>query len=797
MSQPEPMFIMDRGFSSSYDRSIAGKVAATLEKLQRDPTSPGLHVEPLNSCADDRVRSARVDQFHRMIFFDLDSALLLYGVYGHDKAYQVAANVYARVNPVSGTAEIREAQPRGEAAAVVDDAEVNSRAQALVAEELARQQFEAEQRAEAQRRQGDEAGSEPSSSAAVQTPQPSPEPAPAPEANPLADLDVSALIDELGIDESVAHAVVAAEDTDRLLRYLEGVTGWQSEALMELATGATLEETKASFTLGPTDLGTPLGQPSTTEAVLQAATDYRAANQFHLIEDDEALAKVLATGDFEAWRLFLHPEQREHVDRTTRGPFRLSGGAGTGKTVVLVHRAVRLAQRHPGARVLVVSFTTNLVDMLREQIRSLDPTVHIASQLGEPGICVLTLDQVARRVLSDAESSRRLDQGMSEVLGWGVRHVTGYRGTGGYGANPWESAIDEAGDDLPDTLRSVPFFVSEYQEIVLPQQITDEISYLRAPRTGRGSGLGRKQRRAVWEVIHQYRRTGLAEQRMDFDEATAVAAHLLSSEGGSPQADHLLIDEGQDFTPTRWQLARALVAEGDDDLFIAEDSNQRIYGNRLVLSHYGIKIVGRSRRLRLNYRTTEQNLELALKVLDGGAYDEDDIEADEGASTGTGRYVSRRVGPVPQLHGSESLAKQYDEAARLLSVWLQEITADGLPANSLGVLVRTKRLRDQFAQAMGERGVSVHPVDGRDAAPASPVVMTLHRAKGTEFTRVLIFGVSEDAIPRSLRGQDYDADAKEQGDLRERSLLYVGATRARDMLAISWNGKASPYLPRP
>lgn len=788
MPQQQPMFIMDRGFSSSYDRSIAGKVTATLEKLQRDPTSPGLHVEALHSCADSRVRSARVDQFHRLIFFDLDSALLLYGVYGHDRAYQVAANAYARVNPVSGMAEIREAQAADTAApaTAVPDAEVHSRAQALAAERMAQEQ------AEAERRHTEGVANE----AEVPTP---PAPIPEPETNPLATMDAQVLTDELGIDAPVAEAVVAARDTDHLLRYLEGVGGWQGEALMELATGASLERTKETFMLGPTDQGTPLGRPSTTEAVLQAATDYRAANQFHLIEDDKALEKALATGDFEAWRLFLHPEQQEHVDRTSKGPFRLSGGAGTGKTVVLVHRAVRLAQRNPEARVLVVSFTSNLVDMVRDQIKALDPSMPMATQLGERGICVLTLDQVARRVLSDAEARRRLDQGMSEVLGWGVRRVTGYRGTGSYGANPWENAIDEVGDDLPEALRSVPFFVSEYQEVVLPQQITDEVSYLRAPRTGRGSGLGRRQRRAVWEVIHQYRRAGLAEQRMDFDEATAVAAHLLSSEGGSRQADHLLIDEGQDFTPTRWQLARALVAEGDDDLFIAEDSNQRIYGNRIVLGHYGIRIVGRSRRLRLNYRTTEQNLELALAVLDGGDYDVDDTEADQSSgttSTAADRYISRRVGPVPKLHGVESLTKQYDEAARLLSVWLQEITADGLPANSLGVLVRTKRLRDQFAQAMGERGVSVHPVDGHDIMPASPVVMTLHRAKGTEFTRVLIFGASEDAIPRSLRGHDYDPDAAQQSALRERSLLYVGATRARDMLAISWNGKASPYLPR-
>lgn len=627
-----------------------------------------------------------------------------------------------------------------------------------------------------------------------------------PSVNPLAGYTTEQLTDQLGIDGPVAEYAVSAPSEEELLTALGRVGGWQGDALMDLASGTPLDEVRATYSISagsePTG-GTEIGVPSETDAVVRAATAEQAASQFHLIEDDEALERALASGNFDAWRLFLHPDQQEYVDKETSGPFRLSGGAGTGKTVVLVHRAVRLARQNPHARILVVSFTRNLVEMIREQITSLGPDVRMAEGLGQPGISVLTLDQVTHRVLEDAAGSERLPSAMQAVLGWGIRRMPDYRSAGAYGASPWEEAIDAAGTDLPENLRSAHFFHSEYQEIVLPGQHAQEIDYLRAPRPGRGTRLGRNQRRAVWKAVSQYRDDGLAAQAVDWDEAAAVAAALLTGDEGAPLADHVLIDEGQDFTPTRWKLVRAVVAEGPDDLFIAEDSHQRIYGNRMVLGHYGIKIVGRSRRLRLNYRTTEQNLQLALKVLAGGSYDLDETEG-EHMEHDRDRYISSRSGPRPLLLPAEDLAQEYERVAELLKAWVTEVQDMGLKAGALGILTRTKKERDAFVRAMTERGVAVAPVDTRDAPESTPAVMTLHRAKGTEFSRVVLFGVSEGSIPKFFAGSTYDDQAREESSLRERSLLYVGATRARvyvgatrarDMLAISWSKQASPYLP--
>ena len=787
MRNQTKQLILDRGFPTSYDKSISGKVSATLEKLFKDTTTNGLHLEPIQNSADERVRTARVDDFHRMVLFDLGDWLLLYGVYAHDQAYVVASKAYARVNPTSGAAEIRETEPsEGQSGSRYTDSELKALVEARAAEMLAAHQGE---------------GGQAASSAIEENAGSAEATAPVPEPNPLASYEAEELMEQLGIEEAVAVYASRAPLEEQLLSFLERVGGWQSDALLDLASGEVLEAVRDKYAVNSGDElvgGTEVGVPSETEAVVRAATAKRAASQFHLIEDDEALEKALASGDFEAWRLFLHPDQQEYVDKQTTGPFRLSGGAGTGKTVVLVHRAVRLSRENPEARILVVSYTRNLVEMIAEQIKSLGPDVRMAKNLGEPGISVLTLDQVAHRVLSVAAGDESLPKAMERVVGWGIRRKPDFRSGGSYGSSPWEDAIDAAGSDLPESLRVVPFFESEYQEVILPGEITEEIDYLRAPRSGRGSRLGRKQRRAVWQGIKQYRDDGLASQSVDWDEAAAVAAALLTGDTGSPVADHVLIDEGQDFTPTRWKLARAVVAPGPDDLFIAEDSNQRIYGNRIVLGHYGIKIVGRSRRLRLNYRTTEQNLQLALQVLAGGSYDLDEVEGDQpeqSTEQSQDRYISSRSGPQPLLLPAEDLGQEFDQVARLLKGWVVELEDSGLQANTLGVLTRTKKQRDAVVQAMGERGVEVAPVDKQDAPAGTPAVMTLHRAKGTEFSRVVLFGVSEGAIPKFFQGSDYDEQAREDSSLRERSLLYVGATRARDMLAISWSRQASPYLP--
>jgi superfamily I DNA/RNA helicase len=295
----------------------------------------------------------------------------------------------------------------------------------------------------------------------------------------------------------------------------------------------------------------------------------------------------------------------------------------------------------------------------------------------------------------------------------------------------------------------------------------------------------------VWDVIEAYRAQARIAGSVDFAEAaTIAAAHLrrVASTDGVYVADHVLVDEGQDLSPAHWQLMRALAGEHADDLFIAEDSYQRIYGHHIVLSQLGIRIVGRSQRLTLNYRTTAQNLAYAVNVLKGGAY----ADLEDAAESSTG-YRSARSGPVPRLIPCATLSEELDRAADLIRGWVAETDSP----ETIAVLVREQRQRDRLVTGLAERDVTIRAVDREHIKPGQPVAMTMHRAKGTEFSRVLLFGIDQGAIPRSLRDEQYAEDAWADALLRERSLLYVAATRARDELALSWSGDPSQLLPAP
>jgi superfamily I DNA/RNA helicase len=247
----------------------------------------------------------------------------------------------------------------------------------------------------------------------------------------------------------------------------------------------------------------------------------------------------------------------------------------------------------------------------------------------------------------------------------------------------------------------------------------------------------------------------------------------------------VLVDEGQDFKPCHWQLVRALAAEAPNDIFIAEDAHQRIYGQKLMLSAYGIRTQGRSRGLKLNYRTTAQNLAWAVGVLTG----QEVVDSDGEAETMAG-YLSARTGPRPEVRSFPALTAELDFAAELVGSWVSN--GDVAP-ETVAVLVRDKVTR--VVAGLGERGVEVRTLEAGTAKPGYPVALTMHRAKGTEFTRVLLFGLSKDSMPMGVKAYDYDDEELSEAQLRERSLLYVAASRARDELVVTYSGTPSSLLP--
>lgn len=453
--------------------------------------------------------------------------------------------------------------------------------------------------------------------------------------------------------------------------------------------------------------------------------------------------------------------------------------------MVLLHRARRLALAEPEARVVLTTFTTNLAEQMRTDLGTLDARVRLADRFGERGVQVIGIDALASAVLQSA-SVGELDTATATLFGQSGRDVA--RRTDE--TELWQRALAAAGSALPAELASVPTIKGEYAAVILPRRISRKEDYVRVPRPGRGVRLSRAQRLAVWAVVEAYRAHAYAEGGVDYAEAAALAALVLEQRPRKP-ADHALVDEGQDLGPCHLQLIRSLVVERGNDVFLAEDSHQRIYGQRIVLSHYGLNIRGRSSRLRLNYRTTAENLTLARGILEGATW----VDGEDQPEDSSG-YRSLRNGPRPRFVACETLTAEYDRAADLIKSWLDELDTDKLKLETLAVLVRDRRQRDQVVAALGERGVRVRAVDRGKVPAGLPVVMTMHRSKGTEFAKVLLLGVSSKNLPARFVVQSHGPqEERDEAMLRERALLYVAASRGRDELVISFSGTQSPLLP--
>ncbi|HLL69143.1 MAG TPA: UvrD-helicase domain-containing protein [Micromonosporaceae bacterium] len=711
-----PTIIMTK-WPVKLDGSVRAKAMAFLQKLSTDDTASGLHVEPIQHAADSRVRTGRVDKFWRAVMFRLDgdgeSHYVVHGVWPHDDALVVAARVRLKVNPVNGLPQIDEVTPSKPVVPPTPPTVAVSPPEPLLVR-LGRTRAE--------------------------------------------------LVERLGVPGDVAEQALAAADEDAVLTLAQRHDGWLGLLLVDLATSDSIESIVDRL-----QLAQPVPSKNEDEDLLISLKQPAAQAQFAFIDDQDELRRVIQGGDFGAWRVFLHPEQRRYVERSHSGAFRLSGGAGTGKTVVLVHRARALARRNAAARIVLTTFTTNLAESLRDSLGRLDPGTKQATTLGESGVYVAGVDALAAAVI------RAAGPGIADA----VTRVIGEARSAPTGRAPsarWREILESSRTDLPTEIANETFLAAEYSLVVLPHRVQNEAGYLRVRRPGRGLALDRTKRAAVWQLIAAYRAQNRIDGTLDFAEAAAVAAaHLEGTDGQPlPAADHVLVDEGQDLSPTHWQLLRAIVGSGPDDLFIAEDSHQRIYGARTVLSRYGIRIVGRSQRLTLNYRTTAQNLRYAMAILEGGAY----VDLEEQSEV-TG-YRSARSGPAPHVQETQSLANELDAIAERLRVWLKTGTAP----ETIAVLVHDRYQRERVVNALGERGVPVRAVD-RDKPPTGrALVMTMHRAKGMEFSKVVLADSGLQTAAERSRRSGLDESERADAELRARSLVYVAATRARDELAV-------------
>ena len=752
--------------------SMKAKVYTFIEKLRNDDRNPGLHIEPMQKPLDARVRTGRVDLNFRAVLFKIAlggvPTYFYYGSWPHDEAISIARASTLQVNDVNGVLEVI----RGEITER-EGLHTSKRAGA------ARRDFSTRQR---NHRLANTSGP----NVPATTKHPMPARATTSWENPLAENSFNQrLVSELGLNELLVRRSAAAASEDELLEALNDAPEWQANALLELAAGASILEVKSKLTLEEyTDDPGISDEEKIERALLHPASQM----QFTFIGDDtEELKSVIEASDFDAWRTFLHPEQRSYAEKRIGGSFRLSGGAGTGKTVVLLHRSRMLAKARPESRIILTTFTTTLAQSLDNNLSRLDGSIPRANDPGLPGVFVSGIDSLVSKIVHAASENQQLEA-MRRLFG--IEELIPGKILDSQSSNfQWEAAARESDHGLPPEIANASFFQREYEDVILPNLITTREAYLMVSRGGRGTALNRSKRLGVWKAVEYYRRFRQSNMGCSFAELAHLAAIVLrqrSEEGFSAVADHVLVDESQDLHAGHWLFLRELVHAAPDDIFIAEDSHQRIYGPKVALSRFGISIVGRSRRLTLNYRTTQQNLGYALGLLNGVP-----ITDLEGNPIQKRPYTSARSGPHPE----EKCAKNFEGELDIIAESLKRWRNFGVALETVGILARSNFQVAKICQGLDDRGLKTRKV----SAPAGkdiPVVMTMHRSKGMEFTYVVITGASEGALPAKRQLDDLAPAEREDVIMRERSLLYVASTRARDGLLVTWEGKPSVLLGR-
>ena len=496
-------------------------------------------------------------------------------------------------------------------------------------------------------------------------------------------------------------------------------------------------------------------EPVDTKDFAAALSRDDSRGRFVVVEDELELEAML-NAPLERWRVFLHPSQRRLVERPWNGPARVLGAAGTGKTVVAMHRARWLARNLPGrGRILFTTFTKNLAADIKHNLGAICKPEELAR------IEVTNLDHWVVGFLRGRRYEFRIRYERVQEA--------------------WQRALDLKPSDLDVT---DAFYDDEWEQVIQAHGVTTLDEYLHVSRVGRGTRLNRAARAKAWRVFEEYR-TQLAERGVkEVDDAYRDAATLLQNDRGTLDYVAVVVDEAQDMGAQAYRLIRHIVPAGANDLFVVGDGHQRIYGrNKVVLGRCGIDVRGRSRKLRLNYRTTEETRCWAARLLAGRAIDDLDGGSDDDKG-----ITSLTRGPEPLLRNFESR----EEQSAFIVAYLKQVKTEDASLRGVCVVARTRCERDAIAETLKEHDLTHVALEAGsvDAAETDGVrLATMHRVKGLEFDRVVMASINSDMVPLPIaidaRG---DAVERESAETEERALVYVAATRSKkELLVLSYD----------
>ncbi len=518
------------------------------------------------------------------------------------------------------------------------------------------------------------------------------------------------------------------------------------------------EEPKEGIAVSDTQIRATLRQPETREDI-------------YVFETGEEFERALA-GSLVEWMLFLHPSQRQIVETNFNGPARIKGGVGTGKTVVALHRTRFLARTSAGQfgdRVLFLSFNSRLAVMVNELLKRLC-TEHEYSRIEVKTLHQWCAGYLRHRCHDNPDKAD--DNYISSIL---------------------DTAIQRTRLEFPESkvfTLSRDFIVDEIKYVIKGRAVTTLEEYLQLKRTGRGTPLGAEERHVIFRIYSQYQQ-GLG-MRCDWDDFILKSLHHIENGLHPGSYVAVVVDEVQDFTEAGMRLIGQIAGDGPNKLLLIGDGQQKIYKGGFALKNVGISIVGRSRILRYNYRNTKEILQAAYSMVRNISFD--DLEDEEDIAPAMPEFP-QRSGPKPI---TKCFTSREEELRWVASTIMERVSTrrTNIPGD-IGILYVSGRqygaMVDRILNAYGLQVTELR----RDNAGAffddsSIKRCTFYSAKGMEFKIVFLVGVTEGAIPAA---SVFPEEALEDSMRRERRLLFVAMTRARDALYVSCSeGQPSRFL---
>ncbi len=683
-------------------------VKTTAFDLQMNPAQPGMQFHKLDKAKDPSFWSVRVNRDVRLIVHKTETSLLLCYVDHHDDAYRWAERRKLETHPKTGAAQLVEIRE------TVRDIVISRSA-------------EDKQLAAAKTR--------------------------------LFDRVPDGSLLSYGVPpEWLADVREANEDS--LLALADHLPSEAAEALLELATGGTPVITEFAVAEAASDyLASAADQASIPQLANVADPFFHpdAQRRFRVIRNVAELEQALDY-PWDKWTIFLHPAQRELVERDFNGPARVAGSAGTGKTIVALHRAAHLAGHNRQSRILLTTFSDTLSNALRAKLRRL---LHHEPRLGE-NIEVYSINAIGRRLYE-------LQFGAPNIVSEQVLRAK----------------LAEAAKEIGGHKFSQHFLWTEWAEVVDAWQLYTWEHYRDVRRLGRKTRLPEPQRAVLWSIFDRVRSRLKTD---DFITAAGMFRRLAErlAKAKRPPFDFAVIDEAQDVSVAQLRFLAALGSGKPNSLFFAGDLGQRIFQQPFSWKALGVDIRGRSRTLHINYRTSHQIRTQADRLLGPEVSDVDGVTEER---IGT---ISVFNGPAPEIR----VLKNPDDESQTVGDWLRDRNKQGLVPNEIGVFVRSPAELDRARAAVEKSGLSFTVLDEKmETTDGYVSICTMHLAKGLEFRAVVVMACEDEVIPLQQRIETAadDSDLEEVYNT-ERHLLYVACTRARDHLLLTSVEPSSEFL---